>query len=114
MAKTTPKQKQRIRKALGGAAKVRKIQKKHGVQPKKPKYAKKNQAAKKKRVVKRKIDKMTGGRRSKSKSLKNKRAKKTRVANRKYKKLIAGNLKGQPKNWKNYVSSKPQSFKKKK
>jgi hypothetical protein len=90
MAKTTPQQKQRLRKSLGGAAKHRKLKKKLGVKPRKPKYAVKAQAAKKKRVAKRKVEKMTGGWRSKSKPLKNKRAKQTRVANRKGKKLTGG------------------------
>jgi len=90
MAKTTPRQKQRLRKALGGAAKHRKLKKKLGVQPRKPKYAVKHQAAAKKRKVARKVEKMTGGFRSKSESLKNKRAKNLRVANRKGKKITGG------------------------
>ena len=61
MAKTTPVQKQRLRKALGGAAKHRKLKKKLGVKPRKPKYAAKAQAAAKERKVIRKVAKMVGG-----------------------------------------------------
>ena len=61
MAKTTPRQKQRLRKALGGAAKHRKLKKKLGVKPRKPKYAAKAQAAAKERKVIRKVAKMVGG-----------------------------------------------------
>ena len=61
MAKTTPRQKQRLRKALGGAAKHRKLKKKLGVQPKKPKYAAKAQAAARGRKSLRKVAKIIGG-----------------------------------------------------
>ena len=56
MAKTTPRQKQRLRKALGGAAAVRKLKKKSGGF-KKPNP---NQAKAQKRILKRKVKKMYG------------------------------------------------------
>ena len=100
MAKTTPRQKQRLRKALGGAAKHRKLKKKLGVQPKKPKYAAKAQAAAKTRKVTRKVKKMLG--------VKNPNQKKAlkRKANLKGKKITGGV------NVKKYVKSSPLKKKK--
>ena len=56
MAKTTPQQKQRLRKALGGAAAVRKrIKKSGGFKKPNP-----NQAKAQTRILKRKVKKMLG------------------------------------------------------